>query len=1544
MRRRHLFLIVPGLALGLAAAGLTLPIAKAQEEADKSWLQNFLQSRLSAPGRQVSIGQIDGLLSSSPSIASLTVSDEQGPWLSLQNLSVTWSRAALLRGRLNIDSLGVASMQVTRRPVPAPETADAPAEDGGGGGFSLPIDVTVDQVEIAQIQLAEPVIGQAAELALAGSVRLTSAETAASLDVQRRDQPGEITAEFRLAPGENVLTLDARLSEPAGGLVATAAGIPGAPPIDFSIDGSGPLSDFSAEIALASGQDARIAGTAEVIRADEAYRITADLAGSLAGLAPGDSAALLSGQSRLALDVTRRDDGSLTIARAELESERAQLAASGEIAADFFPERGEVSLSLNEGGAAPIALPGFGGEAAIGSLSLSARLGEGEGAGEAQSWQAELRAQGLRHPLGDVQSLAASGNGSAASLTEPAARRLTFTASAEALGLAPSDADLARALGQSLSASASGAWQAGNPVRIEESRVTGEETQLAYSGAASARSLLGRLEASIGSLSRFSGLAGRELGGAVELTAEGSVDLEAAGFDLTIDAEGTDIASGTAQLDALLEGDTQVRGGIARDGEGGLTFRDLTVNSQALQASADGAYSANAVDLAVRATIDELSRATARASGSVTAEADLSGTPEAPQIEALVTGERLVLMGRQLTGAEARFEGTIAGDVAGAFSLTGNLGGVPIEGSGRLAPGEDGARRLEALSVTAGAAELSGALAILQSGLLDGDLTLRAPNIAEIAPLFLTEAEGAIDLAVALSAAGGEQAAQVQGTIEALKVEQARIEAGRIDLAGSDLFGTPALQGSFGFRGVAAAGFDINSVEGTAERSGEATRFTVAADMAEGDARLIGALAPVAGGLAVELEELAFSHQGVAAQLAAPTTIRIADGGASFEDLRLNAGGGSLVLDGSAGEALDLQLVLDSVNAAVANAFAPSLDLAGSISGEVSVAGTSAAPEPVFDLRWQDASAGALRQANAGPFDIAAKGDYANGLVELDASITGGRGERVEARGTVPVSGSGNLNVTADIVALPAAAINAIRPDLGAEGTVTGRAEASGSLAAPRASFELRWQNASLAATRNAGLSALNVVAAGRYDDGSVRLERGSIGNGALELSVTGTARVTGTQSLDLAITGTAPLALANVQLADRGTALSGTARIDLSVGGSVSSPQISGTVTTSDGGLADPDTGIILRNIALTARFTGERMSLERLNANFAPSGSLTGSGSIGLSGAMPIDLTLNVVEGRYADGDLVNARFDADLAITGSISAGPTIGGTVRINRADITVPETLPGGALTLDVEHVHASGAILRTLRQAKPRSRPEESSGGDINLDLVIDAPARIFVRGRGLDAELGGRLRLSGPSSNVVASGGFQLIRGRLDILTQRITIDRGELNFVGDLDPYLDFSASTQSGETTVTITISGQASDPAVEFSSVPQLPQDEVLAQLLFGRSIADLSPLQVARLAAAAAELGGLTEGPGIFGRLRAATGLDDLDIITDEEGNTAVQAGRYINDNIYLGVQSGTAEESSRVTIDLDITKGVKARGEVGAEGDSSLGIVVEREY
>ncbi len=509
--------------------------------------------------------------------------------------------------------------------------------------------------------------------------------------------------------------------------------------------------------------------------------------------------------------------------------------------------------------------------------------------------------------------------------------------------------------------------------------------------------------------------------------------------------------------------------------------------------------------------------------------------------------------------------------------------------------------------------------------------------------------------------------------------------------------------------------------------------------------------------------------------------------------------------------------------------------------------------------------------------------------------------------------------------------------------TLTARASQTGARSGIR--FEADAGGIDVSAIAPVGVSPLRVSATGSLDGDIVVLDRLSA-NGAGGLAVSGSGRVPLSGSgMNVSLSGSAPLALANTFVADRGGQLSGTLAFDANVSGSLSSPQFGGSISTSGSGYVDPELNLRLTGISGRASLSGETATIESLTAGLSTGGSVSASGTIGLTPNLPANLALSVNSARYADGDLFVATLSGALTLTGNLTGTPMLAGNVLVEQANITVPDGLAGSSQLIDVEHVRTPAPVQQTLQRAKvgtngapvPQSRPP-----GLLLDINVNAPNQIFIRGRGLDAEVGGSVRLTGPLSDIQPIGAFALNRGRLSILGQRITFESGSVTLVGDLDPFLNLVARTEGDGITVFVTVSGRVSAPDISFSSSPALPQDEVLSRLIFKRSMGELSPIQLAQLAAAAAELVG-GGGGGLVDGLRGAAGLADLDVVTDASGNVGVQAGTYIQDNVYLGV-TVAGNGQSKVTINLDVTNDLTIKGSAGQDGNSSLGVFYEQDY
>ena len=117
--------------------------------------------------------------------------------------------------------------------------------------------------------------------------------------------------------------------------------------------------------------------------------------------------------------------------------------------------------------------------------------------------------------------------------------------------------------------------------------------------------------------------------------------------------------------------------------------------------------------------------------------------------------------------------------------------------------------------------------------------------------------------------------------------------------------------------------------------------------------------------------------------------------------------------------------------------------------------------------------------------------------------------------------------------------------------------------------------------------------------------------------------------------------------------------------------------------------------------------------------------------------------------------------------------------------------------------------------------------------------------------------------------------------------------------------------------------------------------MLSQLIFGRDLESISPLQAVQLASAISTLAG--RGGGALDRLRENVGLDDFDVTTNDEGETAVQAGKDLTDNIYTDV-TVTSEGETEINLNLDITDEITAKGSVDQDGETGVGLFFERDY
>jgi translocation and assembly module TamB len=452
----------------------------------------------------------------------------------------------------------------------------------------------------------------------------------------------------------------------------------------------------------------------------------------------------------------------------------------------------------------------------------------------------------------------------------------------------------------------------------------------------------------------------------------------------------------------------------------------------------------------------------------------------------------------------------------------------------------------------------------------------------------------------------------------------------------------------------------------------------------------------------------------------------------------------------------------------------------------------------------------------------------------------------------------------------------------------------------------------------------------------------------AVQIAATGpgqtNAKASGTvasdfSTVDLALSGMGQSAVVNSLIQPR--SVDGPVRFDLKISGPPALSSISGQVVGTGIRIASPSERLSIENANVTADISGGQANL-RAAADIRGGRRVELSGPVSLDAPHDANLTVNLSHARLRDPSLYEALISGTITVSGPLLGGATIGGAITLDETEIVVAPVSFAGSEIFPITHVNEPAASRVTRRRAGLDKSTAARTPSVFGLDLQVSAPARLFVRGRGLDAEMSGSVHLRGTTADVQPSGSFTLIRGRLNLLGKRFVLDEGLVQLLGSLVPYLSFTASADTFGTTSTIVLDGPASAPKIHFTSSSGLPEEEVLSQLLFGNGIDNISAFQLAQLANAIATLTGKGS-DSIIVKLRKSARLDDLDIIADDEGNAAIKAGKYVTDKVYTEATIG-ADGKSKIDLNLDINSDLSLRGTVGTDGQTGAGIFFKRDY
>lgn len=398
------------------------------------------------------------------------------------------------------------------------------------------------------------------------------------------------------------------------------------------------------------------------------------------------------------------------------------------------------------------------------------------------------------------------------------------------------------------------------------------------------------------------------------------------------------------------------------------------------------------------------------------------------------------------------------------------------------------------------------------------------------------------------------------------------------------------------------------------------------------------------------------------------------------------------------------------------------------------------------------------------------------------------------------------------------------------------------------------------------------------------------------------------------------------------------TAKADFS--GTPADPKITGRADLTGGRFEDYPTGLKLRDAVIGASLNTDTISVDKFSGADSQRGSITGQGQISLARGGASNLQLKLTSFRLIDNDSATANATGAVTIVRGADGKVKIAGALEVLNGEINAAARTSPDIPTIEVVERNRPFNLQEQLRP------PPAAGQQGVVLDIALTAPHGLLVKGRGLNLDMSLDARVTGWSSKPILSGEARVVRGDYDFGGQRFAFDnRGTVQLSNDPKLIrLNLAAKREAPNLTAVINIQGTAAKPQITLSSTPVLPNDEVLAQVLFGSSASQLSPLEAAQLASAVTALasGG---GFDVIGGLRSFARLDRLAIAGGGPNGVSVAGGKYIGDRFYVQVAGGSREGPSaeveyRITHNLSLASRL-ANIQPAATTNTTPGTVVQ---
>lgn len=414
-------------------------------------------------------------------------------------------------------------------------------------------------------------------------------------------------------------------------------------------------------------------------------------------------------------------------------------------------------------------------------------------------------------------------------------------------------------------------------------------------------------------------------------------------------------------------------------------------------------------------------------------------------------------------------------------------------------------------------------------------------------------------------------------------------------------------------------------------------------------------------------------------------------------------------------------------------------------------------------------------------------------------------------------------------------------------------------------------------------------------------------------------------KTINAQLKGHVDLILAGLFLNKDVQKLDGLINFDTKISGNLKKPNINGFLKTVNTAYSDKFIGIDAKKIDLQLNLNNQLATIKQGLVEFDDAGSVKLSGQADWQ-KQELDLQAIFNEANLINQSGLQGQISGNVKVAGNVGL-PNISGDIDINKLNIFLDQ--------LQVSSIdHIKVTKVKSLDKA---NKIKETTKPFAKLDIKVRANNNLYVRGYGMEAELGGNIGLKGLSNNLQTVGNFNLVRGNFKWLDQRFILDQMNITMVNSALSLL-LNGEAETDDYIYKVHLAGSLEDLDFKLNSVPSLPQDEILARIMFGKPVQQMTALQGLQLAAAINSL--QNGGVGVLNTPREKMGLDSLSVDqeTSDEGDSSLSFGfgKYLTKKTYLQVKRVDDKQNPwKAKVEHQLNKRISAEAYTG--GKSGLG-------